>query len=63
MKRNVLLVLNDAMQHDHEKRPCEMYRELVCSACPSPKPCNDVDVIMCGLAFLIGVVLERKGGE
>ena len=60
MKKDILMVLNDAMRHNQEKRPCEMYRALVCPTCPSSKSCNDLDVIMCGLAYLIGVILEKK---
>lgn len=61
MRKDIGIVLYDAMRINDEKRPCEMYRELICPTCNSPKSCNDLDVIMCAVAYLVSHSFESEG--
>ena len=56
-------VLNEAMQWEAEKRPCEMYCKIICTKCASPKSCNDLDVIMCGVGKLLEDGVKKTGAE
>ena len=57
---DILKVIGDAMMHDPDNRPCEIYRKLVCPLCTYPKGCNDLDVIMCAVAKLLEMEMERR---
>jgi hypothetical protein len=46
-------VIFDAARNSQNLRPCQIYREVICPDCPAPKDCNDLDVIMCAVAYLV----------